>query len=92
MQIEIIKNLFFFGETTTILFILIRFYFSCVLHLKVNFYFSLYKYIVWLEMSTRKYASGYEKLKKEKRKKKKKNKLSLKKDQWINLLLVINKI
>ena len=43
-------------------------------------------------MSTRKYASGYEKLKKEKRKKKKKNKLSLKKDQWINLLLVINKI
>ena len=39
-------------------------------------------------MSTRKYASGYEKLKK---KKKKKN-LSLKKDQWINLLLVINKI
>ena len=92
MQIEIIKNLFLFGETTTILFILIKFYFSFVLHLKVNFYFSLYKYIVWLEMSTRKYASGYEKLKKEKRKKKKKNKLSLKKDQWINLLLVINKI
>ena len=37
-------------------------------------------------MSTRKYASGYEKLKKRKKK------LSLKKDQWINLLLVINKI
>ena len=31
--------------------------------MKVNFYFSLYKYIVWLEISTRKYASGYEKLK-----------------------------
>ena len=31
-------------------------------------YFSLYKYIVWLEMSTRKYAFGYEKLKKEKKK------------------------
>ena len=42
-------------------------------------------------MSTRKYASGYEKLKKRK-KKKKKNELSLKKDQWINLLLLINKI
>ena len=70
MQIEIIKNLFLFGETTTILFILIRFYFLFVLHLKVNFYFSLYKYIVWLEMSTRKYASGYEKLKKEKKRRK----------------------
>ena len=37
---------------------------------KLFFYFSLYKLIVWLEMSTRKYASEYEKLKKEKRKKK----------------------
>ena len=34
-------------------------------------------------MSTKKYISGYEKLKKIK---KKKNQLSLKKDQWINLL------
>ena len=65
------------------------FYFSFALHLKVIFYFSLYKYIIWLEMSTRKYASGYEKLKKIKINK---NKLSLKNDQWINLLLVINKI
>ena len=40
------------------------FYFSFALHLKVIFYFSLYKYIVWLEISTRKYASRYEKLKK----------------------------
>ena len=62
------------------------FYFSFALHSKVIFYFSLYKYIIWLEMSTRKYASGYEKLKK------KKKELSLKNDQWINLLLVINKI
>ena len=39
------------------------FYFSFVLHLKVIFfYFSLYKNIVYLEMSIRKYASGYEKL------------------------------
>ena len=41
-------------------------------------------------MSTRKYAYGYEKLKKKKKKKliesQKEN------DQWINLLLVINKI
>ena len=37
-------------------------------------------------MSTIKYVSRYEKLKN------KKIKLSLKKDQWINLLLVINKI
>ena len=43
------------------------FYISFALHLKVIFYFSLYKYIVWLEMSTRKYASGYEKLKKRKK-------------------------
>ena len=35
--------------------------------MKVIFYFSLYKYIVWLEISTRKYASGYEKLKKRKK-------------------------
>ena len=33
---------------------------------KLFFYFSLYKYIVWLEMSNRKYASEYEKLKKRK--------------------------
>ena len=46
------------------------FYFSFVLHLKVIFYFSLYKYIVWLEMSTIKYASGYEKLKKIKKEEK----------------------
>ena len=44
------------------------FYFSFALHLKVIFYFSLYKYIVWLKMSTRKYASRYEKLKKRKKK------------------------
>ena len=43
------------------------FYFSFVLHLKVIFYFSLYKYIVWLEMSTRKYAFESEKLKKKKK-------------------------
>ena len=36
--------------------------------MKVIFYFSLYKYIVWLKISTRKYASGYEKLKKKKKK------------------------
>jgi hypothetical protein len=38
-------------------------------------------------MSTRKYLSGYEKL----QKKKMKNKLNLKKNLWINLLLVLNK-
>ena len=37
--------------------------------MKVIFYFSLYKYIDWLEISTRKYASGYEKHKKNKIKK-----------------------
>ena len=42
-------------------------YFSFPLDLKVIFYISLYKYIVWLEISTRKYASGYEKLKKRKK-------------------------
>ena len=62
MQVEIAKNLLLFSETTTILFIKIKFYLSFTLHLKVIFYFSLYKYIVWLEMSTKKYASGYEKL------------------------------
>ena len=46
------------------------FYFLFALHLKVIFYFSLYKYIIWLEMSTRKYASGYEKLKKRKKEEK----------------------
>ena len=44
------------------------FYFSFALHLKVIFYFSLYKYIIWLEISTRKYVFGYEKLKKRKKK------------------------
>ena len=43
------------------------FYFSFALHLKVIFYFSLYKYIIWLEISTRKYVFGYEKLKKRKK-------------------------
>ena len=43
------------------------FYFSFALHLKVIFYFSFYKYIVLLEMSTKKYAFGYEKLKKRKK-------------------------
>ena len=46
------------------------FYFSFALHKKVIFYFSLYKYIIWLEMSTKKYASGYEKLKKRKKEEK----------------------
>ena len=48
-------------------------YLLFALHLKVIFilfYFSLYKYIVWLEMSTRKYASRYEKLKKRKKEEK----------------------
>ena len=44
------------------------FYFSFALHLKAICYFSLYKYIVWLEMSTRKYVSRYKKLKKRKKK------------------------
>ena len=54
-----------FGEITTILFIYIRF---IALHLKVSFYYNYYKYIVWLEISTEKYASRYEKLKKKKKK------------------------
>ena len=63
------------------------FYFSFALHLKVIFYFSLYKYIVWLEMSTRKYASGYEKLKK----KKKEEKL-IESQKWsMNKFVVSNK-
>ena len=36
--------------------------------MNVIFYFSFYKYIVWLEISTRKYASGYEKHKNRKKK------------------------
>ena len=64
MQVEIAKSFVLFGETTTILFIWIWFYFSFDLHLKLIFYFILYKYIVWLEMSTIKYVSGYEKIKK----------------------------
>ena len=40
------------------------------LHLKIIFYFSLYKYIVWLEMSTKKYASEYKKFKRRKKEKK----------------------
>jgi hypothetical protein len=39
-------------------------------------------------MSSRKYLCGYEKLQK---REKLKNKLNLKKDLWINLLLVLNK-
>ena len=35
--------------------------------MKVIFKKKIYKYIVWLEISTRKYASGYEKLKKKKK-------------------------
>ena len=38
------------------------------MHLKVIFYFSIYKYIVWLEISIRKYEFGCEKLKKRKKK------------------------
>ena len=34
--------------------------------MEVIFYFNFYKYIVWLEIFTRKYASRYEKLKKKK--------------------------
>ena len=45
------------------------FYFSFVLHLKVIFCFSIYKYIVRLKMFTIKYASEYEKLKKIKKRK-----------------------
>ena len=63
------------------------FYFSFTLHLKVIFYFSLYKYIVWLEMFTRKYTFGYEKLKK---KLKKKEKL-IEYKKWSMDKFVINK-
>ena len=70
MQVEIVKNLLLFSETTTIFFIQIRLYFSFALHLKVIFYFRFYKYIVWLEISTRKYASRYEKLKKRRKEEK----------------------
>ena len=70
MQIKIAKYLSLFNEITTILYIYIyiyiKFYFSFALYLKVIFYFSFYKYIVWLEISSRKYASKYKKLKKEK--------------------------
>ena len=38
--------------------------------MKVIFYFGFYKYIVWLEISTRKYAFGYKKLKKRKKEEK----------------------
>ena len=62
-QVEITKYLLSFGEITTVLFIYIRF---IALHLKVSFYSNYYKYIVWLEISTRKYASRYEKLYKKK--------------------------
>ena len=47
-----------FGEITIILFIYIKFYW------KVIFYYSFYKYIIGLEMSTIKYVSRYKKLKK----------------------------
>ena len=77
-----------FSETTTILFIWIRLYFSFVLHLKVIFYFSLYKYIVWLEMSTRKYTSRYEKLKKRKKEEEK----LIKSKKWsMNKFVISNK-
>ena len=60
-----------FGETTTI-FILYKS--GSISHLlytwKLFFIFSLYKYIAWLEMSTRKYAFGYEKPKKRKKEEK----------------------
>ena len=88
MQIEIIKNLFLFGETTTILFILIKFYFSFVLHLKVNFYFSLYKYIVWLEISTKKLCIWIWKILK---KKKKKEKLIESQKQSMDKFFISNK-
>ena len=55
--------------------------------MKVIFYFSLYKYIVWLEMSTRKYAFGYEKLKK----RKKEEKLIESKKWWIHKFVINNK-
>ena len=66
IQVEITKNLLLFSDNNT-------FYINQVLFLicstleRFFFNFSLYKYIVWLEMSTRKYAFGYEKLKKEKK-------------------------
>ena len=62
-QVEITKYLLLFGEITTVLFIYIRF---IALYLKVSFYSNYYIYIVWLEISTRKYASRYEKLYKKK--------------------------
>ena len=74
MQVEIARYLLSFGETTIVLFIYIRF---IALHLKVIFYSNHYKYIVWLEMSTRKYASRYENLKRKKKRKKKRRKINL---------------
>ena len=55
--------------------------------MKVIFYFSLYKYIVWLEISTRKYASKYEKLKQ----RKKEEKLIESKKWSINKFVISNK-
>ena len=61
MQVEIARYLLSFCETTIVLFIYIRF---IALYLKVIFYSNHFKYIVLLEMSTRKYTYSYEKLKK----------------------------
>ena len=73
MQVEIAKNLLLFSETTTIFFYINHVLFLICSTLEsfffLFFYFSLYKYIVCLEMSTRKYASRYEKLKKGEKKK-----------------------
>ena len=68
MHDEIARYLLLFKKTTIIIYIYIYIYISgfIALHLKVIFSSSLYKYIVWLEMFTRKYVSGYEKLKRRK--------------------------
>ena len=79
MQVKITKYLLSFGETTIVLFIYIRF---IALHLKVIFYSNHYKYIVWLEMSTKKYAFRYEKLFR-----KKEEKLIL--NIFLNMMLMI---
>ena len=55
--------------------------------MKITFYLSFYKYIVWLEISTRKYASKYEKLKQ----RKKEEKLIESKKWSINKFVISNK-